>query len=153
MADPGYHLKTGGLRPWKGGCTFTLRASGCSVPTAQRVWEDSVDRRGGTMSRANMASKSEFELLFAQEQEQQQEQQQEEKPKQQVEENYVAEGESHGTLKVQGLTRTGCCPIFAGTGEISDASISSELQSHGTKGPRSHELWMLSFFTRRRSDC
>ena len=84
------------------------------------------------MSRANMASKSEFELLFAQEQEQQQEQQQEEKSKQQAEENYVAERESHGTLKVQGLTRTGCCPIFAGTGEISGASILSELQSHGT---------------------
>ena len=38
-----------------------------------------------------MASKSEFELLFAQEQKQEQEQRQEEKPEQQAEENYVHE--------------------------------------------------------------
>ena len=52
-----------------------------------------------------------LELLFVQEQEQQ------------AEENYVHECESHGT---------GCCPIFAGTCEISGASIVSELQSHGS---------------------
>ena len=79
-----------------------------------------------------MASKSGFELLFAQEQKQEQEQQQQEKPKQQVEENYIHERQSHGTLKAQGLTSSGCCPIFAGAGEISGASIMSELQSHGT---------------------
>ena len=76
-----------------------------------------------------------FELLFAQKQEQQeQEQEQEQKKKlqQQMEENYVDECQSHGTLKVQGLTSSGCCPIFAGTVDTSNAPIMSELESHGT---------------------
>ena len=71
----------------------TLRARGCSVPTAQRVWggREPEDQRVGTESRANMASKSEFELLFAQEQKQEQEQQQQEKPNKQVKESYIHE--------------------------------------------------------------
>ena len=65
-----------------------------------------------------MASKSEFELLFAQEQKQEQEQQQEEKPEQQAEENYVHERQSHGTLKAQSLTSSGCCAFFPGVDQI-----------------------------------
>ena len=59
-----------------------------------------------------MASKSLVELLFAQEWKREQEQQQEDESRQRADENYNYERQSHGTLKAQSLTSSGCCPFF-----------------------------------------
>ena len=65
-----------------------------------------------------MASKSLFELLFAQEQKREQEQQEQEKSRQQADETYNYERQSHGTLKAQSLTSSGCCAFFPGVDQI-----------------------------------
>ena len=68
-----------------------------------------------------MASKSGFELLSSQKQEQQEQkqgQEQKKKLEQQMEENYVDECQSHGTLKAQSLTSSGCCAFFPGVDQI-----------------------------------